>query len=36
MLLKCCTQYVSKFGKASIATGLEKVNFHPNFQKGKY
>ena len=27
MLLKCCTQYASKFGKL---TGLEKVSFHSN------
>ena len=30
MLLKCCTQYVSKFGKLAVVTGLEKVNFHSN------
>ena len=30
MLLKCCTQYASKFGKLSMATGLEKVSFHSN------
>ena len=30
MLLKCCTQYASKFGKLSRATGLEKVSFHSN------
>ena len=23
MLLKCCTQYVSKFGNSGMATGLE-------------
>ena len=23
MLLKCCTQYASKFGKLNMATGLE-------------
>ena len=28
MLLKCCTQYASKFGNAAVATGLEKVSFH--------
>ena len=28
MLLKCCTQYVSKFN--AVATGLEKVSFHSN------
>ena len=26
-LLKCCTQYVSKFGKLSSGIGLEKVSF---------
>ena len=30
MLWKCCTQYVSKFGKLRVATGLEKVSFHSN------
>ena len=30
MLWKCCTQYVSKFGKFSVATGLENVSFHSN------
>ena len=28
MLLKCYSQYVSKFGKFSTTTGLEKVSFH--------
>ena len=28
MLLKCCTQYTTKFG--NVATGLEKVSFHSN------
>ena len=28
MLWKCHTQYASKFGKFSSATGLEKVSFH--------
>ena len=29
--LKCCTQYVSKFGKLSSgATELKKVSFHSN------
>ena len=28
MLLKCCTQYASKFGNAAVATGLEEINFH--------
>ena len=27
MLLKCCTQYVSKFGKPPVNIGLEKVSF---------
>ena len=27
-LLKCCTQYASKFGKCS--NGLEKISFHCN------
>ena len=27
MLLKCCTQYVSKFGNSTMATGLENVQF---------
>ena len=31
MLLKCCTQYGSKFGKL---TGLEKVSFIPIPKKG--
>ena len=30
MLLKCCTQYASKFGKLIVATGLEKSSFHFN------
>ena len=30
MLLKCYTQYASKFGNSAVATGLEKVNFHSN------
>ena len=29
-LLKCCMQYASKFGKLTVATGLEKVSFHSN------
>ena len=33
MLWKCSTQYASKFGKLSSATGLEKVSFHSNPQK---
>ena len=30
MLLKCWTQYASKFGNSEEATGLEKVSFHSN------
>ena len=30
MLLKCCIQYVSKFGKLSNSHSLEKVSFHSN------
>ena len=30
MVLKCCTQYASKFGKPAVDTGLEKVSFHYN------
>ena len=34
ILLKCCTQYASKFGNSTVATGLEKVSFHSNPKKG--
>ena len=34
MLWKCCTQYVSKFGKLTMATRLEKVSFHSNPKNG--
>ena len=34
MLWKCCTQYVSKFGKLSSGHGLEKVSFIPIPKKG--
>ena len=30
MLGKCCAKYAGKFGKLSMATGLEKVSFHSN------
>ena len=30
MLLKCCTQYASKFGKLSSGHGTGNVNFHSN------
>ena len=36
MLWKCCTQYASKFGKLSGATGLEKVSFHSNPKERQY
>ena len=32
-ILKCCTQYASKFGKLSSGTGLEKVSFHSNLKE---
>ena len=35
MLLKCCTQYSSKFGKLSSGQGLEKVSFHFNPKQRK-
>ena len=28
ILLKCCTQYASKFGNSPVVKGLEKVSFH--------
>ena len=34
MMLWKCTQYASKFGKLSSATGLEKVSFHSNPKEG--
>ena len=34
MLWKCCTQYASKSGKLSSATGLEKASFIPIPKKG--
>ena len=34
LLLKCRTQYASKFGNLAVATGLEKVSFHSNPKKG--
>ena len=36
MLLKCCTQYVSKFVKLRLATGLEMVSFHSNPKEGQF
>ena len=35
MLLKCCTQYVSNLENSAVATGPEKVNFHPNPKEGQ-
>ena len=36
MLLKCCTQYTSKFGKLSSGhTLLEKISFHFNSKEGR-
>ena len=35
MLLKCCTQYVSKFGNSAVATGPEKVSFHSSPKEGQ-
>ena len=36
MLLKCCTQYASKFGKLSSGLrSLEKVSFHPSLKEGQ-
>ena len=34
MLLKCCTQYVSKFGKLISNHRHEKVSFHSKPKKG--
>ena len=36
MLLKCRTQYASKFEKSAVATGLEKVSFHSNPKERQY
>ena len=33
MLLKCCTQCVSKFENSAAATGLKKGSFHSNPKK---
>ena len=35
MLLKCWTQYASKFGNSEEATGLEKVSFHSKHKEGQ-
>ena len=34
VLLKCCTQYVSKFQNLCIGMGLENVSFHSNPKEG--
>ena len=31
--LKCYTSYASKFGNSAVATGLEKLSFHPNLKE---
>ena len=36
MLLKCCTQYASKFGNSAADTGLEKVSFHSSPKERQY
>ena len=33
--VKFCIQYAYKFGKLSMAMGLEKVSFHSNLKEGK-
>ena len=35
MLLKCCTQYASKFGKHNSGPRLEKISFHSNPKEGQ-
>ena len=35
MLLKCCTQYISKLENSAVVTGLEKVTFHSNPKEGQ-
>ena len=35
-LWKCCTQYVNKFAKLTVAKGLGKVSFHFNPKEGQY
>ena len=36
ILLKCCTQYASKFGKLSSGNRTGKVSFHSNPKEGQY
>ena len=31
----CCSQYASKLGKLSMATGLVKISFHSNCKEGQ-
>ena len=33
--IKCCIQYIIKFGKCNSGSGLEKVSFHLNPNKGQ-
>ena len=33
--VKACTQYTRKFGSSAVATGPEKVSFHPNPKEGQ-
>ena len=35
MLLKCWTQYASKFGDSEVSTGLEKVSCHSSPKEGQ-
>ena len=35
ILLKCCTQYASKFGKLGSGHRTGKVSFHSNPKEGK-
>ena len=35
MLLKCCTHYSANLENSPVATGLEKISFHPNPKEGK-
>jgi len=35
MLLKSCTQYVSKFENSAVATGAKKISFHSSHTEEK-
>ena len=35
MLLRCFTQYTSKFENSAVATELEKISFHSNPKEGQ-